>query len=83
MAREKLQESLSFRVTREVYDALNAIADADRRPVGDVARALLDRGLGDFRRDGKLFEAVKTIVVPVVETQNEDKARASSRRKRA
>jgi hypothetical protein len=54
--KEKLVETLSFRVSGAVYEALTSIAKSDRRKLSEVAQALLERGLIAYKRDGAIFE---------------------------
>ena len=52
----KLKAQLTFRVSEADYDRLQEIAEGERRKMNEVARALLERGLAAYHRDGKLFE---------------------------
>lgn len=47
---------LTFRVAQRTYDTLLLISKKQRRKQNEVARALLDRGIAAFLRDGILFE---------------------------
>lgn len=54
---ERLIDTIpAFRVTAEVSKVVRGIVKADRRTISDVARALLERGVAAYLRDGKLFE---------------------------
>lgn len=52
----KLTEQLSFRVSPRLYGTIELIAKKQRRKPNEVARALLERGVAAFYRDGVLFE---------------------------
>ena len=51
-----LTAQLTFRVARQVYTDLQAIARAERRKMNEVARALLERGMAAYANDKALFE---------------------------
>jgi hypothetical protein len=54
---ERLTDTIpAFRVNDEVSKVVRGIVKTDRRTISDVARALLERGVAAFLRDGKLFE---------------------------
>ena len=54
---ERLIDTIpAFRVTAEVSKVVRGIVKDDRRTISDVARALLERGVAAYLRDGKLFE---------------------------
>ena len=53
---ERLAETLSFRVTRSLYEYLNSLAIKDRRKLSEIATALIERGIVAYKRDGHLFE---------------------------
>lgn len=67
--KERLKETIAFRVSDRVFQALESVASAERRENSEVARALLERGLAAHARDGKLFEP---------EQSNTDKKRAGA-----
>lgn len=46
----------AFRVGQAVSDVIRKVVKEDRRTISDVARALLERGVAAYLRDGKLFE---------------------------
>ena len=52
----KLEAQITFRETKEVYDLLQKISADERRRMNEMARALLERGIAAYLRDGKLFE---------------------------
>lgn len=56
MRMAELKSQVTFRVSDEVYDRLNEIAQDERRKQNEVARALLERGIAAYERDGQLFE---------------------------
>jgi hypothetical protein len=56
MTKEKLKETLSLRVTEQLYKELERAAAAERRDLSDAARALLERGVAAYKQDRKLFE---------------------------
>lgn len=56
MSSEKLTEQMTFRVSPSLYRAIELIARKQRRKPNEVARALLERGVAAFMRDGVLFE---------------------------
>lgn len=56
MSKERLSETLAFRVTSGVYERTKDIAKKTRRELADVERALYERGLAAYERDGELFE---------------------------
>lgn len=56
MPTEKLKEMLSYRVSATVYKGVEAVSVKERRDLSDVSRALLERGLAAYKRDGQLFE---------------------------
>lgn len=54
---ERLIDTIpAFRVTEEVSRVVRDIVKTDRRTISDVARALLERGVAAYQRDGLLFE---------------------------
>jgi hypothetical protein len=54
---ERLTDTIpAFRVKDEVSKVIRGIVKADRRNISDVTRALLERGVAAYKRDGKLFE---------------------------
>lgn len=54
---ERLTDTIpAFRVNDEVSKVVRGIVKADRRTISDVARALLERGVAAYLRDGKIFE---------------------------
>ena len=55
--KERLVETIpAFRVTTDAYKVIKYLEGHERRKISDVARALLDRGIAAFQRDGLLFE---------------------------
>ena len=56
----KLTAQLTFRVSDADYDRLQEIAVGERRKMNEVARALLERGLLAYERDGALFEPLQS-----------------------
>jgi hypothetical protein len=60
MSKERLSETLAFRVTARVYNRTDEIAKGTRREMADVERALYERGLAAYERDGQLFEPEDT-----------------------
>lgn len=55
--KERLVETIAFRVTPSVYNFLEQIAKRERRKLSEIATAFLERGIAAYTRDGKLFEA--------------------------
>ena len=53
---QKLTAQITFRSTDELYNLLEKIAVKERRRSNEVARALLERGIAAYERDGELFE---------------------------
>ena len=54
---ERLTDTIpAFRVNDEVSRVVRGVVKADRRTISDVARALLERGVAAYQRDGLLFE---------------------------
>ena len=60
----KLRAQLTFRVAEAGYDRLQEIAEAERRKMNEIARALLERGLAAYERDGNLFETAQAVKEP-------------------
>lgn len=54
--RGKLTEQLTYRIYKLTLDKLEKIIKKERRTQNEVARALLDRGIAAYERDGLLFE---------------------------
>jgi hypothetical protein len=59
VAQERLVETIAFRVTRPVYAFIESVMSRERRELAEVGRALLDRGIAAYKRDGLLFEPEK------------------------
>jgi hypothetical protein len=54
---ERLIDTIpAFRVNEDVSKVVRGIVKKDRRSISDVARALLERGVAAYQRDGELFE---------------------------
>lgn len=54
--REKLDRQFAFRATEEMYETIQAIARRERRRPNEVTRALLEKGIEQYKRDLTLFE---------------------------
>jgi hypothetical protein len=48
----------AFRIDEHTSQVVRKIVKDDRRSISDVARALLERGVAAYDRDGKLFEPI-------------------------
>ncbi len=54
--KERLSETIAFRVTPKIYRFLTDMGDRERRKMSEVATALLERGIAAYQRDRQLFE---------------------------
>lgn len=54
--RGKLTDQLTFRVYKKTFTKVEEIRKKERRVQNEVARALLERGIAAYERDGQLFE---------------------------
>lgn len=64
---KKLRETISFRCEDEFLIIVNHIAQVERRTGGAVARAIFERGLAAYNRDGMLFESEPLDTAEVLE----------------
>ncbi|HKS27104.1 MAG TPA: hypothetical protein VJS44_04765 [Pyrinomonadaceae bacterium] len=55
----ELKSQVTFRVSDEIYETINDIAIKERRKQNEAARALLERGVAAYNRDGLLFEPTR------------------------
>jgi hypothetical protein len=53
---KKLPGNIQFKAEESHEKIVNEIAKRERRPVGAVARAIFERGLAAYARDGNIFE---------------------------
>ncbi len=80
--KERLSETIAFRVTPKIYQFLNELGDRERRKMSEVATALLERGIAAYERDRQLFEPNgEQRRVPVVNEAPSRKRTASDNRK--
>lgn len=68
---ERMIETFNFRVPDSWRKMASEIAQKERRELADVQRAIFERGIAAYKRDGLLFEPVS------YEPQQEKKRRAS------
>jgi hypothetical protein len=54
--KERLPETIAFRVSVDTYEQVAHIAEKERRDLSEVERAIFERGLAAYRRDRELFE---------------------------
>lgn len=52
----ELNSQVTFRLNDKLYRRIQAIASKERRKGNEVSRALLERGIAAYERDGELFE---------------------------
>lgn len=53
---ERKPETISFRVSANVFDFLQGLTKRERRKQSEIATALLERGIAAYHRDEHLFE---------------------------
>lgn len=74
--KERLSETIAFRVTPATYQFLDDLGKRERRKMSEVATALLERGMAAYARDKELFEPNhETRKVPVVNQIHESASR--------
>jgi hypothetical protein len=78
---EKLTAQITFRLSGELYEAMQEVAQKERRKPTEIARALLERGYAAYQRDGQLFEPEEPEILSTTgsktsETQQTRKKRA-------
>lgn len=74
--KERLSETIAFRVTPAIYQFLESLGKRERRKMSEIATALLERGMAAYARDRQLFEPDgQTRRVPVVNHAHETPAR--------
>jgi len=54
--KERLSETIAFRVTPTIYRFLDELGTRERRKMSEIATALLERGIAAYKRDRELFE---------------------------
>lgn len=59
MKRERLSETIAFRVYPSLYQVVTELAAKERRKLSEVELALFERGVAAFQRDGQLFEPMQ------------------------
>ena len=58
-----LNKTLAFRVADADYKVIEQAMERERRTESDVCRALLQRGLAAYKRDGRIFEPEETKIL--------------------
>lgn len=52
----ELNSQVTFRLNDKLYRRIQLIAKEERRKANEVSRALLERGIAAYEKDGELFE---------------------------
>lgn len=66
---DTLDDQISFRLSKALHEEVRRIAAKERRKPNEVARALLERGVFAYGKDGEVFEPLEDD--PFLATSNE------------
>ena len=77
---EKLTAQITFRLSGELYEAMQDVARRERRKLTEIARALLERGYAAYQRDEQLFEPEEPEIISNVESKVTDAQRTRKKK---